>query len=121
MTLSRSPLPFVLALLFAAPPALAHAVLERAAPAVGSTVRAAPSEITLRFSERIEPAFSTVQVTGPDGERVDAGELRVDEREKLVLHAALKPLAPGVYKVVWRAVSVDTHVTNGGFKFTVTP
>jgi len=28
-------------------------------------------------------------------------------------------LKPGKYKVVWRAVSVDTHATNGDFKFEV--
>jgi methionine-rich copper-binding protein CopC len=33
----------------------------------------------------------------------------------------LKPLTPGVYTVTWRAVSVDTHVTTGDFKFTVAP
>src|SRR5476649_2656135 len=117
MTSFRLSLPILLALVLAAPPACAHAVLERASPAVGSTVHTAPGELTLRFTERIEPAFSTLQVTGPGGERVDAGGMRVDEREKMVLHAPLKPLTPGTYKVVWRAVSVDSHVTNGDFKF----
>jgi copper resistance protein C len=121
MTNFRPSLPILLALVLAAPPAFAHAGLERASPGVGSTVHAAPAEVTLRFSERIEPAFSTLQVTGPGGERVDAGDLRVDERERTVLRASLKALPPGVYKVIWRAVSVDTHVTNGDFKFTVAP
>jgi copper resistance protein C len=111
----------VAALLFGTPPAWAHAFLERAAPAVGSTVHAAPSELTLRFSEAIEPAFSTVQVTGSGGERVDAGSAKVDPREPAILHVALTKLAPGIYKVVWRVVSVDSHVTDGDFKFTVAP
>jgi methionine-rich copper-binding protein CopC len=34
---------------------------------------------------------------------------------------SLKPLTQGVYTVTWRAVSVDTHVTTGDFKFTVAP
>jgi methionine-rich copper-binding protein CopC len=108
-------------LLLGGPTASAHAFLERASPAVGSTIRAAPAEITLRFTERIEPAFSTVQVTGPGGERVDAGDTRVDEREPASLRASLKTLAAGTYKVVWRVVSVDSHVTDGDFKFTVAP
>jgi methionine-rich copper-binding protein CopC len=101
--------------------ALAHAFLTRASPAVGSTIRSAPSEITLRFTENVEPAFSTVQVTGPHGDRVDGGDLHVDSKEPAVLRASLKPLAPGTYKVAWRAVSVDTHITNGDFTFTVAP
>jgi methionine-rich copper-binding protein CopC len=37
------------------------------------------------------------------------------------LHVPLTKLAPGIYKVVWRVVSVDSHVTDGDFKFTVAP
>jgi methionine-rich copper-binding protein CopC len=109
------------ALLLDVPTAQAHAMLERASPAVGSTVRSAPTEVTLRFTEALEPAFSTLQVTGPGGERVDAGDTHVDGSEKMILRASLKPLTPGVYTVVWRVVSIDTHVTNGDFKFTVAP
>ena len=105
--------------------ALAHAFLTRASPPVGGTVRAMPPELTLRFSERVEPAFSSVAVTAPGGERID-GELRVDPAEPAVLRIPLKPpvsgsAGPGAYKVVWRVVSVDTHVTNGDFTFTVAP
>jgi copper resistance protein C len=107
--------------LLVAPSVLAHAFLERASPAVGSTIRAAPAEIALRFTENLEPAFSTVSVTGPDGARVDSGEVRVDPSEPMVLRASLKKLAPGSYNVVWRVVSVDTHVTEGDFRFTVAP
>ncbi len=108
-------------LLLAALPALAHALLERASPAVGSTIKSAPAEITLRFTEKVEPAFSTVVVSGQGGERVDAGDPHVDPSDPMVLRVSLKPLGPGSYKVVWRVVSVDTHVTEGDFKFTVAP
>jgi methionine-rich copper-binding protein CopC len=30
-----------------------------------------------------------------------------------------EPLAPGAYKVVWRAVGGDTHIISGEFGFTV--
>ena len=104
-----------------APAALAHAFLSRASPAVGSTIHSSPPEITLRFTENVEPAFSTLQVTGPGGERVDGGDMHVDGAEPAVMRASLKPLAAGIYKVVWRVVSIDTHVTNGDFRFTVAP
>src|SRR5262249_94468 len=54
--------------------AWAHAFLDEATPRVGSTVRVAPSELTLRFTQDIEPAFSTVTITDAAGQRVDAGK-----------------------------------------------
>jgi methionine-rich copper-binding protein CopC len=102
-------------------PVWSHAFLARAAPAVGSTVPAAPAEIVLRFTEPVEPAFSVVTVTGTGGDRVDAGDLHADPADPTILRASLKPLAAGIYKVVWRVVSVDTHVTTGEFRFTVAP
>ncbi len=108
-------------LLIAAPSALAHALLTRASPAAGSTVRSAPAEIALRFTESIEPDVSTVQVTGPGGERFDDGPSRLDGKEPTVLRTTLKTLPPGTYKVVWRVLSIDTHVTTGTFTFSVAP
>jgi len=35
------------------------------------------------------------------------------------MRVALKPLPPGVYKVSWRVLSVDTHTTEGDFSFRV--
>ena len=42
--------------------ARAHAFLDHALPAVGSQVRASPSQVTLWFTEKLEPALSRVQV-----------------------------------------------------------
>lgn len=98
--------------------ASAHAFLDHASPSVGSTVRQPPSTITLWFTEKLEPAFSSVAVFDSSGNRVDSGS--VDSGDASVLEAALKPLPPGTYKVVWRAVSLDTHATNGDFTFRIT-
>ena len=109
------------ALLVAAPGAgaQAHALLEHASPAVGSTVQRPPAEVSLWFSEELEPAFSTITVTDQTGRRVDGGDARIDAADKTVLHASLKPLAPGTYNVQWRGVSVDSHATEGSFVFCV--
>jgi methionine-rich copper-binding protein CopC len=34
---------------------------------------------------------------------------------------SLPSLPPGSYKVVWRILSVDTHVSEGNFAFRITP
>ncbi len=102
--------------------AFAHAVLERAEPSAGAVLRTAPSEVTLLFSEPIEPTFSRIQVADQSGQRAEAGKARIDPSNKRLLHMALQPqLAPGTYKVTWRVVSVDTHVSQGSFSFVVKP
>jgi len=97
----------------------AHAFLERADPPVGSKVQTAPKEMKLWFSEEIEPAFSTVKVLDAGGKRIEAGDAKVDKQDRKLLHVSLPPLAPGKYTVVWRVVSVDTHVTSGDHEFSV--
>jgi copper resistance protein C len=94
----------------------AHASLDHAEPRGGSTVETAPREITLWFTENLEPAFSTIDVRDADGARVDQGKAQVSET---VMRVGLKPLPPGTYKVHWRAVSADTHAIEGSFSFQV--
>jgi methionine-rich copper-binding protein CopC len=100
-------------------PAAAHAFLDHAIPAVGSTVRASPASVRLWFTEQLEPAFSRVRVLDASGKEVDAGDSHVEASDAAVLAASLPALPPGTYRVVWRVVSVDTHVTEGDFTFDV--
>jgi methionine-rich copper-binding protein CopC len=100
-------------------PLEAHAFLRKAEPGVGSTVKGSPNEITIQFTEEVEPAFSKIQVFNAEGKEVDKGDGQVDPSDQTRLAVSLPSLAPGTYKVVWRVVSVDTHVTNGKFTFTV--
>jgi methionine-rich copper-binding protein CopC len=99
--------------------AFAHAHLVRATPAVGSTVQAAPGEVALRFSEKLESKFSSVVVRDSAGKQVDKGDAAVDKADRMVIRVLLPPLEPGVYKVEWKAVSADTHKVNGDFTFKV--
>lgn len=99
----------------------AHAFLERAEPRVGSTVRTPPTQVRLWFSERLEPAFSTVRVVNGAGEQVDKGDAQVESSVPKQLRVSLPPLSPGTYKVIWRVLSVDTHVTEGTFTFRIAP
>jgi copper resistance protein C len=96
--------------------AYAHAFLDHASPLVGSTVRSAPHEVTLSFTQNLEAAFSSVQVTDPGGRRVDQGKAQVSGN---TMRIGLKALKPGSYRVRWHALSVDTHKTEGSFTFTV--
>ena len=101
--------------------ARAHAFLDHAAPAVGSTVHAPPAQVRLWFTQQLEPAFSSVRVVDRSDRRVDRGDAKVDARDGTILQVSVPALAPGRYRVVWQVLSVDTHVSEGDFTFDVAP
>jgi methionine-rich copper-binding protein CopC len=101
------------------PAAWAHAFPDHASPAVGSVVAQSPATIEIWFTEKLEPSFSRIEVLDGTGQRVDAGDPSVDAQDARLLRVAVKKLVPGIYKVVWHVLSVDTHATNGDFTFTV--
>ena len=98
----------------------AHAHLDHASPKVGSTVSPAPKEVVLWFTEKLEPAFSAIEVRNEQGVAMQTGKATVSG-DGTQLHVALKALSPGTYKVIWRVLSVDTHRTQGDFAFRVGP
>src|SRR5207245_7757416 len=79
LTMRRSTLVGMIPLLLslASGEATAHASLDHAEPRVGNSVATAPREVTLWFTQKLEPAFSTVTVTDAAGQRVDTGKARV--------------------------------------------
>jgi copper resistance protein C len=97
--------------------AWAHAYPAVSVPNNGATVKE-PREVRIQFTEDIEIAFSQITVKGPNGEVVSQGKLRQLAEDTLAID--LKPLSPGNYTVEWQALSVDTHVTEGLLRFTVT-
>ena len=101
--------------------ALAHAFLDHASPAVGSSVPASPPNVTLWFTQDLEPAFSSVKVTNEAGQPVDLGNAQIPQGSPAELQIGLKPLPPGTYLVSWRVVSIDTHPTEGTFTFDIKP
>jgi len=115
-------LPFVLVVACVASRLVyAHAFLDHAAPAVGSAVRTSPEQVKLWFTQQLEPAFSTVRVVDRSNKRVDRGDAKVDPGDPRILQVSVPTLAPGRYRVFWRVLSADTHVTEGDFTFDVTP
>jgi methionine-rich copper-binding protein CopC len=110
---------FPISLLLAPAAARAHGHLDHTEPRAGSQLASAPAEVKLWFSEALEAAFSTAVVTDANARRVDRADARVDAADKSVLRVPLQNLGPGAYTVHWRAVSVDTHVTQGDFVFRV--
>ena len=99
--------------------ASAHAFLDHADPAVGSTQETSPKEVKLWFTQQLEPAFSTLHVVDGAGKAVDRGDGRVDSHDAMLLRISLKDVSAGTYRVIWRVLSVDGHSTEGDFTFDV--
>ncbi len=104
--------------LAAATAASAHAALVKSNPAASAEVPA-PKVISLTFSEELTPAFSTFDLTTANGDKV-AVKTSVAKDGKTVTGKPQAPLAPGAYKVAWRAAAADDgHKTKGTFAFAV--
>ena len=96
--------------------ALAHAVLHHASPEASSSVSESPHEVTLTFTDTLEAAFSSADVTDSTGARVNEGKSQVNGN---TIRIGLMTLLPGSYRVHWRVLSVDTHRSEGSFTFSV--
>lgn len=107
------------AIMLPAPHAQAHAFLDHANPAVGSTVPSPPGAVTMWFTQQLEPAFTSAVITDQAGNNVGSGAAEIDPQDRTELRVPLKPLSPGTYTVTWHALSVDTHRTQGHFNFDV--
>jgi copper resistance protein C len=114
----RSILGLVL-LAFAVSAASAHAFLDHAMPAVGSTVAPAPKQLLLFFTQDLEPAFTGATLANANGQPVATGSAVFDLQNKAEMVLNLPSLPPGHYQVRWHALSVDTHRTEGSFGFDV--
>lgn len=93
-------------------------MLLRAAPPARSTLRVPPARAQLWFSERIEPAYSTMSVWKHDTQ-VDGRDVAVGPEDPRSLTVALPPLDHGVYQVKYRVLSVDGHIVEGSYSFSV--
>jgi copper transport protein len=99
---------------------LAHAVPRTTLPAANAVLQEAPHEITIRFSERVEPRASSLGVFDAHSARLDDGTAAVVPGDPWLYRVTLPPVEAGVYTVSWRVMSADDgHVTEGAYVFVV--
>jgi methionine-rich copper-binding protein CopC len=106
------------ALVLAAVPAFAHSHPVSMTPAKDA-VTGAPTEISIVFSEDLEPKFSTLAVEDSTGVIVSKQKAVLDPANAKHLTLALPKLAAGVYTVDWVSSSADGHTLKGKYSFTV--
>ena len=99
--------------------ALGHAVLVKSVPAQRAALVEPPPRVELWFNERLEPAYSKALVTNEAGTQVDLRDVAVSAEDPRRLAVSLPVLVPGRYTVSFRVLSVDGHVVESEFPFTL--
>lgn len=107
----------VLLFLAVTTPVWAHAVLMDSKPSNNSTVKGPVVPIWLRFNVRVDGKRSRLQLIAPDGSTiaVDAPKQTAPD----VLESKVSGLKPGAYKLQWKALASDGHMSRGEVDFTV--
>ena len=108
----------MLAGLALAAPASAHPRLLGATPSANAPTPA-PAEVRLRFSETLIAKYCAIAVTQRSGRPVPIGPTLLTPDHRQMVARLNSRLAPGAYRVTWRAVSTDTHRVGGSFGFVV--
>ena len=96
-----------------------HAGLVKSVPARRAVLAHAPARVQLWFNERLEAQFCSLSVWNAAGQQVDSGDAQVGPDDSKKLSVSLAALVPGIYTVRYRVLSVDGHIVENQFSFTV--
>ena len=125
MNRTIAPLALALAALSAAlvGQAFAHAAYQRSVPNAGEVVTTAPTRLDAYFTQDIRREAGTydLAVSDHEGNRVDNGDVTIDDDDRRHMSVTLRPdLPPGTYHVEWKTFSdEDGEADDGMFTFTI--
>ena len=97
----------------------AHAYLVKSVPAQRAVLYRAPATIQLWFNERLEPRYSSLSVSDSDGKPIELGAAEIAGDDPKRLSVAVKALPAGRYTIKFRVLSVDGHIAEDQFSFTI--
>ena len=117
-TVRRCGLLFIAAMIAGGSAATAHSFPEAQSPSAGQTLAASPPAVTIKFDAPIEKLFAKLEVLDADGKTAVMGSPEVGA-DGVSLSVKLGQLKPGAYTVKWSVVCIDTHHTEGSYRFTV--
>lgn len=109
----------IMALGMPAVSALAHSMLVKAEPARRAVLTKAPNQVRLWFNEKIEGDYASLVVLDDKKQSITDVKptLASDDPKSIIL--PLPELVPGKYSIKFRVLSVDGHVVESSFDFTV--
>lgn len=97
----------------------AHAKIEVSEPKAGSELKAAPKEIRLKFNEKLEPAFSKIDLIDAKGVKIPLPKAIFDTADPAVMFTTVPQLSSGSYRIRWSTMTRDGHKMNGEIPFLV--
>lgn len=99
--------------------ALAHSMLLKAEPPRRAILTQSPAHVRLWFNEKIEGDYASLVVLDTNRQPITdiKPTLAPDDQKSILL--PLPKLSPGKYTVKFRVLSVDGHVVDSSFDFTV--
>ncbi len=100
------------------PTAGAHSRLVASQPADGERLTTAPAAIELRFNEPVQ--LTALALVDSAGSRSRVA-LPADTTPRALERLVAPPLAPGDWRLEWRAISADGHPVRGTVRFSVQP
>lgn len=100
-------------------PVLAHAMLVKAEPARRAALAKAPVQVRLWFNEEVEKDYAALTLLDESKRALTEviPQISADDPKSIVL--PLPELPPGKYTVKFRVLSVDGHVVDSSYDFTV--
>lgn len=99
-------------------PALAHAMLTKAEPPRRAQLTQPPAQVRLWFNEEVEKDYASLTVSHADKPVTEVKpQVTADDPKSILL--PLPELSPGKYTVKFRVLSVDGHVVDSSYDFTV--
>jgi len=107
----------ILILTTAVQPVWAHAVLMQSKPTTNSTVKGPNVPIWLRFNVRVDGKRSHLQLIASDGSTIAVAAPKQSAPD--ILESSVSGLKPGAYKLQWRVLAADGHMSSGVVDFTV--
>lgn len=99
--------------------AFAHAALVKAEPARRAILTTSPKQVRLWFNEEIEADYASLSLLDANGKPLTKNKPLVYPDDAKSIFLELPELVGGQYTVKFRVLSVDGHVVDSEYKFTV--
>ncbi len=109
----------IMSLLFQVNLAFAHATLVKSDPPRRASLSLPPKQIQLWFNEKIEGSYASVAVLDSNKKSVTENNPEVVSGDPKSVVLNIPEIDPGRYTVQYRVMSVDGHVIESSYDFSV--
>jgi methionine-rich copper-binding protein CopC len=97
----------------------AHAELIKSEPANRATLSTSTEQVKLWFNEEIEVDYASLSLVDKNGNILIKGKPMAHPDDLKSIYVELPELEKGRYTVKYRVLSVDGHVLESDYKFTI--